>query len=196
MKNLLFLFIAFSINVQVKAQDIITTLNGDEIKSKVMEVSSTEVKYKKFDNLSGPLFVVLKSELLMIKYENGNKDVFTNSNSKSNSSFEANSNGNENLCILAQQDAAKYYSNYKGASGGTLLTTIVGGGIIGLIPAIACSSTPPSNANLNMPGKYTNNSEYVNCYTQEARKIKSRKVWTNFGVGCGVLIILFAALGG
>ncbi len=30
------------------SQDIITTKNGDEIKSKILEVGTTEIKYRKF----------------------------------------------------------------------------------------------------------------------------------------------------
>ena len=59
------------------AQDIIVTLDGDEIKSKVIEVLINEVKYKKYDNMNGPLYGILKSEVLMVKYENGLKDIFT-----------------------------------------------------------------------------------------------------------------------
>jgi hypothetical protein len=58
------------------AQDIITLKNGDEIKAKVQEVGSADVKYKKFENLTGPTYTLLKTEIFMIKYENGEKDIF------------------------------------------------------------------------------------------------------------------------
>ena len=61
------------------SQDILTKKTGDDIKAKVLEVTTTEVKYKKFDNLNGPVFSILKSELLLIRYENGSKDVFNDS---------------------------------------------------------------------------------------------------------------------
>jgi hypothetical protein len=59
-------------------QDIIVKKNGDEIKSKVEQVLDTEIKYRKADNLSGPVYSVKKAEVFMIKYENGTKDVFEN----------------------------------------------------------------------------------------------------------------------
>ena len=43
---------------------------------KIIEVGTSEVKYKKIDNLNGPIFSILKSEVSMIQYENGSKDVF------------------------------------------------------------------------------------------------------------------------
>jgi len=57
------------------AQDVIIKENGEEIKAKVTEVGATEIKYKKFGNESGPTYTVSKSELFMIKYENGTKEV-------------------------------------------------------------------------------------------------------------------------
>jgi hypothetical protein len=44
---------------------------SESILVKVIEVGTTEVKYKKLDNLNGPIFSILKSDLLIIKYENG-----------------------------------------------------------------------------------------------------------------------------
>jgi hypothetical protein len=40
-----------------------------------MEITTNEIKYKKFDNLEGPTISILKSEVFMIKYQNGTKDV-------------------------------------------------------------------------------------------------------------------------
>jgi hypothetical protein len=60
----------------VKAQDIITLKNGDEIRAKVQEIGLSDVKYKKYDNLAGPTYTLLKTEILLIKYENGEKDIF------------------------------------------------------------------------------------------------------------------------
>jgi hypothetical protein len=91
MKNLL-LFILFvcSSNI-IKAQDTLSMRSGENILVKVIEVSNVrlklkntfkgyievgtaEVKYKKLDNLNGPVFSMLKSDLLMIKYQNGTSD--------------------------------------------------------------------------------------------------------------------------
>jgi hypothetical protein len=57
-------------------QDIIIQKNGEEIKAKVEQVLDTEIKYRKADNLSGPLYSIKKAEVFMIRYENGSKDVF------------------------------------------------------------------------------------------------------------------------
>ena len=58
------------------AQDVITLKNGDEIEVKVLEVGITEIKYKKFDNQSGPTYTKNVSDIFMIKYQNGERDLF------------------------------------------------------------------------------------------------------------------------
>jgi hypothetical protein len=52
------------------AQDIITNKLNEDIQSKILEISSNEIKYKKIDNLNGPTFIVAKSDIIAIRYEN------------------------------------------------------------------------------------------------------------------------------
>lgn len=58
-------------------QDLIIKKNGEEIQCKVLEVLLTDVKFKKTSNLEGPTYSIMKTEIFMIKYENGDKDVFS-----------------------------------------------------------------------------------------------------------------------
>lgn len=77
MKKMIFtaLVSIFTITIAF-SQDIITKKSGEDIQAKVLEVTTTEIKYKKFDNQNGPTFIILKSDVLMIRYENGTKDIF------------------------------------------------------------------------------------------------------------------------
>ena len=68
--------------VNVWAQDIIVTKKGEEIFAKVEEIGDTQIKYKKSSHLSGPVYSLLKTEVFMIKYENGSRDVFGTSPQK------------------------------------------------------------------------------------------------------------------
>lgn len=58
------------------SQDVIVKKDGSTIVSKVLEITGTEVKYKKFSNPSGPTYSILKSEVQCINYENGEKETF------------------------------------------------------------------------------------------------------------------------
>lgn len=70
------LIILFFSSIIVRAQDVIMKIDGDEVLSKILEVGTTQVKYKKFDDVSGSIFVLDKNQIFMIKYEDGTKDVF------------------------------------------------------------------------------------------------------------------------
>ena len=41
----------------VSAQDIILKKNADEIQAKVLKVTETEIEYKKWENLDGPIYI-------------------------------------------------------------------------------------------------------------------------------------------
>lgn len=88
MKNLLFVFIVL-LGFASYAQDIITTKKGEDIKAKVLEITIHEVKYKKVENPDSPIYTLLKSDILMIRYENGSKDIF-NEESKETAKAEGN----------------------------------------------------------------------------------------------------------
>ena len=77
MKKVLFIIVALMAFNISNSQDIIIKKSGDEIKSKIFEVTSTDVKYKNFDNQNGPLYTISKSEIFVIKYENGTKEIIS-----------------------------------------------------------------------------------------------------------------------
>lgn len=69
------LFLTVSIG---NCQDVITLKNRDEIQAKITEISKHEIRYKKWENLEGAVYVMDKEFVFMIKYQNGTKDVFAN----------------------------------------------------------------------------------------------------------------------
>ena len=86
MKRLILLAFLLVAGYSAFAQDIITKKDETDIKAKISEVGTTEVKYKNFSNLDGPDYTISKSDILMITYENGERDIF-NTESKSNTSI-------------------------------------------------------------------------------------------------------------
>lgn len=59
------------------AQDVIVKKDGSTILSKVLEVNTNDVKYKKTSNLNGPTYTINKSDIISINYDNGEKDIFS-----------------------------------------------------------------------------------------------------------------------
>lgn len=169
------------------SQDVITKRTGEDILAKISEVNQTEVKYRKFDNPTGPLFTISKAELLMIRYENGTKDVFSETYLPLPTPAE--------MSMMGMQDARLNYRGRRSGAGWTAATTVVFSPVLGLIPAIAISSTEPADRNLNyrdheLMGDYN----YHTAYREEAHKIKKRKVWTGFGIGSGAWLLLVLLL--
>ncbi|MBI1286817.1 MAG: hypothetical protein GC178_04490 [Flavobacteriales bacterium] len=75
------LFFLLAINLIVGnaafSQDVIYMLNGDEVEAKLTEISSSELKYKRMDNLDGPVFVIERNKVFKVKYANGQSEVMT-----------------------------------------------------------------------------------------------------------------------
>jgi hypothetical protein len=82
-KSILFSFMMLIFGCAI-AQDKLYKPDGSVIDAKITEVSQSEVKFKKLNNLDGPTFVIQKSELLMIVYSNGETEVITKEEEEEN----------------------------------------------------------------------------------------------------------------
>ncbi len=51
--------------------DVITFKSGDQVTARVTEITEDKIKYKRCDNLDGPVFVVNKGTVQTIRYANG-----------------------------------------------------------------------------------------------------------------------------
>ena len=78
-KVTLVLFCFLLVNSASNAQDLLILKDGSDIQVKVLEVLVDEIKYKKFSNIDGPTYTMEKDFVFMIKYANGEKDLFGNS---------------------------------------------------------------------------------------------------------------------
>ena len=78
MKHLVLIFVLLLTTFNSIAQDSIVKRNNERIAAKIIEVSSTEVKFKRFDYQDGPVFILKNWEILNIVYANGLKESFKN----------------------------------------------------------------------------------------------------------------------
>ena len=76
MKKQILTFLFFTIFTNCYSQDVIIQKSGNEFQGKVIEVGVTEIKYRKIDNPDGPLYSIMRTDVAMIRYENGTKDIF------------------------------------------------------------------------------------------------------------------------
>lgn len=189
MKTLILLIILafFGLHLAV-AQDIITLKSGDELKVKIIRLNAKDVTFQPqgvSDTLS-----MWREEIVKLTYQNGTliylaekTPVIKNSGSVSDSMYYAGVN-----------DASLYYKGYKAASTGTLVSSLVFP--LNLIPAIACSTTPPGDEKLGYKDKkLMENPDYNHGYKEQAHKIKKKKVWKNFAIGTGAFFGLYILSG-
>ena len=74
--RLFLLTAAVMCSLVANAQDVIVKNDGSTITSKVMEITGTEIKYKKYSNLKGPTYSINKTDVNYINYENGERENF------------------------------------------------------------------------------------------------------------------------
>ncbi len=76
MKKLIFTILVMHIFCILFAQDIIYKHDGSEISSRVIKINTDFIKYKKFEQQSGPIRNIKISDVFMIIYEDGTQEVF------------------------------------------------------------------------------------------------------------------------
>jgi hypothetical protein len=70
--TVVFLFLGIC---SIAAQDLIVLRDGNMIEAKVIEISPTEIRYKRSDNLEGPTIIIPADRVLSIKYKNGAQEI-------------------------------------------------------------------------------------------------------------------------
>ena len=111
-----FLFLLISLSCLInnlRSQDILVYKNGDEVQAKVIEVFDDNIKYKKWGNLDGPSYTAIKKDVLMIKYQNGSKDVFNNQPAQINNQPAQTNSNNAVTQKKSEQGKICFYSSDK-----------------------------------------------------------------------------------
>ena len=69
------LFTLFLFANMAYSQDILYTTAGSKLKGRVTEINLKDIKYKDFNNLEGPTYVIAKTDVVLIQYANGTTEV-------------------------------------------------------------------------------------------------------------------------
>jgi tetratricopeptide (TPR) repeat protein len=96
------------------AQDKIYKTDSTIIESKVQEVGTTEIKYKKFSNLDGPVYSIKKENVKMIVYANGEKELYNQSVLKQQAIIPLNTPPFDSLAYIEQFFGVKLQSELGG----------------------------------------------------------------------------------
>lgn len=79
MKKHITIFVAVALLLSagtVTAQDVILKKDNTTVISKVLEITNTEIKYKKWSNQEGPTYSISRSEVTRINFQNGDVESF------------------------------------------------------------------------------------------------------------------------
>lgn len=99
------------------------------------------------------------------------------------------------ICLKAKNDCREYYKMWKASTFGTLFFTIVSP-VASLSVAVPASLTPPRIENLGLSDVDMLQDElYFGTYRKEAKRLKSKRIWTAYGIGFGIHVgILFGII--
>jgi hypothetical protein len=67
------------------AQDKVFLRNGSKIEALVTEVDADNIRFKRFENQEGPLYVISKAEVERIDYANGHREEFAKASGQASS---------------------------------------------------------------------------------------------------------------
>lgn len=81
------------------SQDVIFKKDGSKVEAKIIEIGTLELKYKKISNIDGPSYAILKSDVLLVNYQNGTVEIFNNGGSQS--PVAANSKKDSSVALFA-----------------------------------------------------------------------------------------------
>lgn len=142
----LFTLAALATTICSFAQDIIVTNKAQKIDAKILEVTSSEIRYKELDNLDGPTFILRIDEINSIIYANGKVVLCNQQHSNEISETEATAKANALAGLFGNSGNVEQKGNPigHGITGGNSWA-LSGRGIRGTLPQ-------PSN-NFNQEGK-------------------------------------------
>ena len=83
MKKILFILALVASAISMMAQDVIVKSNEEKVIAKIVEISSTQVKFLDVNMPDGPTFVLNTDEIATIIFANGQVKVYDHANQKS-----------------------------------------------------------------------------------------------------------------
>ena len=186
MKKRLLVFL-FSLALSVAfAQDRIVKVNGEEMLARVLEITLEEILYRQPDSLLVDTLRVPVTEVFMVRFENGAKEVFAQNLPENKAGAEEVLSSTQ-YYLLGRQDAIRYYKGtgtlWGSAASSALLFPYgyAGSALLGLTPPKARKNTV-SNVTL------LSNPDYVRGYEEQARSTKGNKALAGAGIGTGVVL--------
>lgn len=175
---------------------------GVEIECKVQLVAVSHVTYKLKSNPDGPDYEMPKEYILMIRYANGTKDIFTDAGkpkatetaketSESETAYvvDITKLSDSERCQLGTSDADLYHG-YSGAA----FAAGLGCGGFGVLACVATRPTPERGIRTTTQSENRalfNDPVYRACYAKKARMRMIESAFGGLGVAVFIAIIVY-----
>lgn len=186
MRNFLLILLLTGCLNAAFAQDTLFKTNGQIILSKIIDILDKDIKYIDKTNDYDSLEYLISKDLVEKIYISDNENyVYI---TKEKPLFQKPVKTDREWLLQGNKDAALFYHGYGAAA------CITGGAatispLYGLVAALSTITVEPRIKNLGIPDpEFAKNPYYVMGYSQQARKIKNRRIWTSFGIGTGTFI--------
>jgi hypothetical protein len=183
MKRVLFIAFMILLHQQVYAQDRIIKVSGEEVLAHVLEITLQEILFQHPDSLQGTTQRMAKSDVFMVRFENGTKEVFAHNlpDDPANALVRTPAE----MYQLGKEDASIYYKG-NGAMWGSAASTFVMFPL-GLAGSVVIGATKPkvdprwvSDVNL------ISDPAYARGYQEQAARKKKNKALAGAGIGLGI----------
>ncbi|MER2996919.1 hypothetical protein [Pontibacter populi] len=184
MKKHLLILLSCLLAQVAMSQDVIVKINGEELKANVQEITTTDIIYLSADTTDTLNYSLAKTEVFMIRFANGTKEVFTE-NLPSETTNETTIVDPVMMYQKGRQDARLHY-NGTGAMLGSAATVFLAGPVG---PIIIGAVKPRARYNKALPAASLQDPNYVKGYEKQAHNRKIGKAAIGFGVGTGVGVL-------
>jgi hypothetical protein len=192
--------------LKANAQDSLFNKNDVPTSCKILQITPTEIRYKRFDNLNGPEYVVKREDFSYVIFENRayeNLEIETVTE-KPTSTPQALSEeveyvkGNSSYQSMFQKgylDAGRFYKARTSTGTFVTLSTLILTPVYGLVPVTIVALSKPDLMHYKISNPQDFKSfEYELGFTEQATKIKRKRVWRNYGIVTGVYTVLYLIL--
>ncbi|MFD3001794.1 hypothetical protein ACFS7Z_15580 [Pontibacter toksunensis] len=173
------------------AQDYIVKVNGEEIPARVLEITLEEILYHQPDSSAEVVLRLPKTEVFMVRFENGAKEVFSE-NLQDNKVVTAAALTPDQLYLLGKRDAIQLYKG-EGVLWGSAASALIFP--YGLAGSAVLAFTPPNvHQNRVSDRELLSYPDYVKGYKDQAKKRKIGKAAAGAGIGTLVGIAATVAI--
>ncbi|MHA6249500.1 hypothetical protein ACXYMU_16270 [Pontibacter sp. CAU 1760] len=176
------------LSLRAEAQDLIITTQGEEIISKVLHIGTDTLRYRRFNDVTGPAFAMARQDVAQVRMM---EQASTESNLEKNFTYEAlELEERQQMLLQAKVDARAYYKA-RGVFWTTLGSTVLHPAV-GLAAGTLIATMPPAiEADENPNGQLLKNEVYRQAYQEQAKKRKAGRAAMGFGTGIGVVSLLY-----